>query len=76
MTVLVLTFPNPILILIALVAIWETYRRFKEFREGGDAARAYYAISGRDRILTTVVYFGLIATLAVSMHYSHIERTL
>ncbi|MEI2701749.1 MAG: site-2 protease family protein [Baekduia sp.] len=75
-TVLVLTFPNPILILIGIVAVWETYRRFKEFREGGDAARAYYAISSRDRVLTTIVYFGLIAALAISMHYSHIERTL
>ena len=26
----------------------------------GDAARAYYAISSRDRVLTTIVYFGLI----------------
>jgi Zn-dependent protease len=76
MTALVLTFPNPILILIAAVAIWQTYTRFKEFREGGEAAQAYYAISTRARILTAVVYFGLIITLAVAMYYSHLERTL
>ncbi|HMS73214.1 MAG TPA: hypothetical protein PKB03_09285 [Baekduia sp.] len=76
MTVLVLTFPTRFLILIGIVAIWEAYRRFKEFREGGEAAQAYYAISSRARVLTTVVYFGLIAVLAVAMHYSHIERTL
>lgn len=75
-TLMVLRWPNPILILIGLLAVWETYRRFKEFREGGDEVKAYYAIATRDRALTTVVYFGLIAALAVAMYYSHVERTL
>jgi len=76
MTVLVLTHPNPIIILIAVVAIWQTYVRFKAFHEGGDEEREYYAIAKRDRIITTVVYFGLIIGLAIAMHYSHVERTL
>lgn len=76
MTVLVLTFPNPIIILIALVAIWQTYNRFKAFREGGEEVQQYYAIASRDRILTAVVYFGLIVSLAVAMFYSHVEKTL
>ena len=76
MTVLVLTFPNPIIIFIAIVSVWQTYNRFKAFREGGDEVQAYYAISKRDRVLTAVVYFGLIIALAVAMFYTHVEKTL
>lgn len=74
--VLVFTHPNPILILIAFVAIWQTYHRFKAFREGGEEAKAYYAIGARARTITTLVYFGLVLVLAVAMYYTHLERTL
>lgn len=75
-TVLVITHPNPIIILIAIVAVYETYTRFKAFREGGEEVAAYYAITKRDRIITTAVYFGLIASLAIAMFYTHVEKTL
>ena len=76
MTVLVLTHPNPIIILIAVVAIYETYTRFKAFHAGREEVQACYAIAKRDRIITTAVYFGLIATLAIAMFYTHVEKTL
>jgi Zn-dependent protease len=76
MVVLVLTVPNPIIILIALLAVWETYRRFKQFRSGDPAIQQYYAIARRDRILIGATYFVLIAVLVVAMDATHLQRTL
>ena len=76
MVVLVLTVPNPIIILIAVLAVWETYRRFKDFRHGGEAVREYYKIARRDRIIIGVTYFVLIAALVLAMDATHLERTL
>jgi Zn-dependent protease len=76
MVVLVLTVPNPIIILIALLAVWETYRRFKDFRHGGEAVREYYKIARRDRIFIGATYFVLIVVLVVAMDATHLERTL
>ena len=74
--VLVFTHPNPILILIAAVAIWQTAVRFGQFREGGEAAQRYYALATSTRVATTAVYFALVIGLALAMHYTHLERTL
>jgi Zn-dependent protease len=76
MVVLVLTVPNPIIILIAVLAVWETYRRFKDFRAGGDAVREYYKIARRDRIAIGATYFVLIIALVLAMDATHLERTL
>jgi Zn-dependent protease len=76
MVVLVLTVPNPIIIIIALLAVWETYRRFKDFRAGGEAVRQYYAIARRDRIAIGATYFVLIVALVLAMDATHLERTL
>jgi Zn-dependent protease len=76
MVVLVLTVPNPIIILIALLAVWETYRRFKQFRSGDPAIQQYYAIARRDRILIGATYFVLIVVLVVAMDATHLQRTL
>jgi Zn-dependent protease len=76
MIVLVLTVPNPIIILIAILAVWETYRRFKQFRSGDPAIKAYYSISRRDRILIGATYLLLIVVLVVAMDATHLERTL
>jgi Zn-dependent protease len=76
MVVLVLTVPNPIIILIAVLAVWETYRRFKQFRSGDPAVQQYYAIARRDRILIAATYLSLIVALVVAMDLTHLERTL
>jgi Zn-dependent protease len=76
MVVLVLTVPNPIIIIIALLAVWETYRRFKDFRAGGEAVRQYYTIARRDRIVIGATYFVLIVALVLAMDATHLERTL
>jgi Zn-dependent protease len=67
--------PNPIIILIALVAAWDTWRRWKALRDGGEEARSYYRVRPRTRVLVLAVYLGLIAACVLGMDLSHIERT-
>jgi Zn-dependent protease len=74
--VLVFAFPNPIIILIGVLGIYETWRRFRDFRQGGDEVRAYYAIAKRDRIMITATYLSLIVLLVLAMDLTHLERTL
>lgn len=69
-------FPNPIIILIALLAAYETWRRWKALREGGERAAAYYRVTRGQRIAVVVVYVGLIVGLAVGMDLTHLERAL
>ena len=76
MVVLVLTIPNPIIILIAVLGVYETYRRFRQFRSGGEEVREYYAIARRDRIMIGATYLVLIIALVVAMDATHLQRTL
>jgi Zn-dependent protease len=76
MVFLVLTLPNPIIILIAILGVFETYNRFKLLRTGGDEVRAYYAIPTRQRVLIGVTYLALVAVLVLAMDATHLHRTL
>jgi Zn-dependent protease len=74
--VLAFVFPNPIIILIALFAAYETYRRWEQRRKGGAATEAFYRVRPRDRLLVGAVYLGLVAVLVIGMHAAHLPRTL
>jgi Zn-dependent protease len=74
--VLAFVFPNPIIILIALFAAYETYRRWEHRRKGGPEAEAFYRVSPRNRLLVGVVYLGLVALLVIGMNAAHLPRTL
>ena len=74
--VLAFVFPNPIIILIALFAAYETYRRWEQRRKGGAEAKAFYRVSPRNRLLVGAVYLGLVAVLVIGMHAAHLPRTL
>jgi Zn-dependent protease len=69
---LVFVFPNPIILLIALFGGMETWRRWRERKS--PEARAYYAVSPRDRLLVAATYIGLAALLTLGMAETHIER--
>jgi Zn-dependent protease len=71
-----IAFPNPVILIILLLAGMETWRRLKARRAGGDADAAYYRVAPRHRALVAAVYIGLIAALAVGMDATHIARTL
>jgi Zn-dependent protease len=71
---LTIAFPNPIILVIVLVGGLETWRRWRERKS--PAAREYYKVSPRDRLLVALTYVGLIAALAFGMTETHIERDL
>jgi Zn-dependent protease len=74
--VLAFAFPNPIILLIALLAGFETWQRWRRLRRGDEQTRAYYRVRPRDRALVAVAYLGLIAVLVLGMDATHVERTL
>jgi Zn-dependent protease len=74
--ILVLTIPNPIIILIAVLGIYETWIRFRQFRTGGEEVEKYYSISRRDRILIGITYLALIIALVVAMDLTHLQRAI
>jgi Zn-dependent protease len=67
--------PNPILLIITLVAGFELYRRWERRRIPTPAQTAYYRVSPRNRLLVASVYIGLIVALAVGMHFTYLHRT-
>jgi hypothetical protein len=76
--VLVLVFlaPNPILLLIALFAALETYRRWKERKSADPAGRAYYDVRPAHRLAVGAVYLGLVVLLVIGMDLTFVERSL
>ena len=57
--------PNPILIFIAILGGMELWRRWRG--RGTPEGKAYFAVEPKDRLLVGLVYFGLIALLALGM---------
>jgi Zn-dependent protease len=72
---LAIIFPNPIMLLIVLIAGYETYRRWKLRKAGGPEQQSYYRVRPRDRALIAATYLGLIALLVVGMDATHLART-
>jgi Zn-dependent protease len=68
-------FPNPIILLILVFAGFETYKRWKLRRAGGEQQRAYYRVRPLDRALVAAVYLSLIALLVVGMDATALTRT-
>jgi Zn-dependent protease len=73
---LAFAFPNPIILIIAVVGAFDVYGRWTRRRKGGDEARAYYKVRGRDRALVGFVYLALIAVLVLGMDATHLERDI
>lgn len=71
-----IAFPNPIILVILLLAGMETWRRWKQRRAGGDADAAYYRIARGQRLAIGAVYIGLIAALVVGMDATFLERSI
>ncbi|MBI5106638.1 MAG: site-2 protease family protein [Solirubrobacterales bacterium] len=66
--------PNPILLLIGLVAAFDVYRRWKGRNEPG--AKAYYAVTRRQRALIGATYLVLLVGLVAGMDLTYVERQL
>jgi Zn-dependent protease len=68
--------PNPILLIITLVAGFELYRRWELRRRPNATQTAYYKVSPRNRMIVGGVYIGLIVALAIGMHFTYLHRTI
>jgi Zn-dependent protease len=73
--VLVFVFPNPILILIALFAGLEVYRRWRDRKNGEEGNRSYYKVAMRNRVLVGLVYVGLIVAIVAGMDFTFDDRS-
>jgi Zn-dependent protease len=73
---LAFAFPNPIILIIAVVGAFDVYGRWKRLRTGGPEARAYYKVRPRDRALVAAVYLALIVALVLGMDATHLERDI
>ena len=73
---LAFAFPNPIILIIALFAGYETYRRWQQRRQGDLVTQSYYRVSPRNRLLVGAVFLGLVALLVIGMDATHLPRTL
>jgi Zn-dependent protease len=76
MVALAILFPNPVILIIAVVAGFETYKRWQQRRHGGTELLAYYRVAPIDRALIAAVYLGLVALLVVGMDATHLARTI
>jgi Zn-dependent protease len=76
MVVLAFVFPNPIILIIVVLAAFETYKRWKLRRTGSLEQLAYYRVRPLHRWLVAAVYLSLVALLVVGMDATHLARTL
>ncbi|HET8979541.1 MAG TPA: site-2 protease family protein [Solirubrobacteraceae bacterium] len=74
--VLAFVFPNPIILIIAVFAAYETYKRWQSRRTQSPQQQAYYRVSPRNRMLVAAVYLALVALLVIGMNATHLPRTL
>jgi Zn-dependent protease len=72
LTGLVILAPNPILLLVLVLAAFELYRRWNARHESRE--RGYYRVTPFQRFAVTVGYFGLVILLTIAMAQTHIAR--
>ena len=71
---LVIYQPNPILILILLLAGSELWRRWQTRRY--PQMQEYYRVRPHQRLIVGLLYFGLAAALVLGMHATHVPHSL
>jgi Zn-dependent protease len=76
MVLMLLVWPNPILLLIVLLGGFETYRRWKQRKDPVEGNAEYYRVKPIHRLLVAGVYVALVVALAIGMDLTHVERTL
>ena len=74
---LILThFANPILLLFIIIGAFDSSRRWKERRNGGEEQQAYYRVKPMTRVLIAAVYLTLIGLLVLGMSATNLHATL
>ncbi len=72
---LVFIFPNPVILIIVAFAGFETFKRWKLRRGGGEQQEAYYRVRPVHRALVALVYLSLVALLVLGMNATNLPRT-
>lgn len=72
LVVLAVLYPSPILFLIVVFGVMESWRRWKA--RATPHGRAYYAIPSRTRALVGIVYLGLAGALSVGVAETFLSR--
>ena len=62
--------------LILVIAVFDTFRRWKAYKAGGESAQVYYRVKPTHRLMILAVYLGLIAVCVVGMGLTFIERSI
>jgi Zn-dependent protease len=70
---LVIYRPNPLLIIILLLAASELWRRWQ--MRAHPEMQEYYRVEPHRRVIIGILYFGLAALLVFGMHATHVPRT-
>jgi Zn-dependent protease len=68
--------PNPVLLIITLLAGYELWRRWEQRRSPTPAQTAYYRVSPRARLAVGSVYVSLIVLLALGMQATYLHRVI
>ena len=76
MAVVAFAVPNIIIILILLLAAYETYKRWKARKAGGEEVASYYKVKPAHRLAILAVYLGLIVVCASGMALTYVERSI
>ncbi|MDQ3850594.1 MAG: site-2 protease family protein, partial [Actinomycetota bacterium] len=76
MAVLAFALPNPIILLILVLAVFETYRRWQARKAGDDETNAYYRVRPAHRWMVGAAYLGLIGACVLGMDLTFVERSL
>ena len=62
--------------LLVALAAYETYRRWKARKAGGDEVASYYKVKPAHRLAILAVYLGLIVVCAGGMALTFVERSI
>ncbi len=71
---LLLIRPNFVLVLIAVLGGLDAWKRWREYRRGDAATRAYYRVSPLRRIVVGVTFLSLVALFALGMELSFVAQ--
>jgi Zn-dependent protease len=74
LTGLVVLAPNPILLIILVLAVFDLYHRWTTRHESRE--REYYKVKPGQRLAIAVGYFGLAILLTIAMAQTHVPRHL
>jgi len=67
---------GPIVFLVIIFGGREIWTRWQQRKSGSLEQAAYYRVSPRARAIVALVYIGLIAALAIGMHFAYVTRPL